>query len=139
LVTGIGWGNISFYLRPYYDPKFYVPLTVTMNSGYFQILLEGGLFGLLATLWFLGGPLLSAHRNATRGQNSERRGMLTTTLAVCVVIGITHAFFSADTQIWVFWGLLISLPGRETLKVPIRVNTTNRNFGHALNRETVRT
>ena len=114
LLTGVGWGNTSFYLRPYYDPYYYLPLTVTVNSGYLQILLEGGLPALLAFLFFLGGALFRFSHFAWNTQDAERRDMLTITLAVCVVVAATHAFTSTETQIWVFWGLLMSLWRVET-------------------------
>jgi hypothetical protein len=109
VLTGIGWGNASFVLRPYFDPKYYRPLTVSLNSGYLQILLEGGILSLFAFLWFLGGSLVRAGRVALREQDSEHRGMLTTTIAVCVVVAAMYAFVGTESQIWVFWGLLISL------------------------------
>ena len=114
LLTGIGWGNASFYLRPYFDPHYYLPLTVSLNSGYLQVLLEGGLLALLPFLWFLGGSLLGAHRIAMRTQDNERRGMITTTMAVCVVLAVTNAFIANELQIWIFWGLLVSLCASQT-------------------------
>jgi len=135
LVTGIGWGNASFVLRPYFDPKYYRPLTVALNSGYFEILLEGGVLALLAFLWFLGGSLLRAGRIAVREPDNEYRGMVTTTLAVCVVLAVTHAFVGAEPQIWVFWGLLISLCGAEARSDHVRVHGPKGLFNQALSRE----
>ena len=138
LVTGIGWGNASFVLRPYFDPNYYRPLTVSLNSGYFQILLEGGLLALLAFLWFLGGSLLRAGRIAVREQDNEYRGMVTTTLAVCVVVAANHSFLGAEPQIWVFWGLLVSLCGTETQSGPVPVYGPKPLFNQALSREAAR-
>jgi hypothetical protein len=126
LVTGIGWGNASFVLRPYFDPHYYRPLTVSLNSSYLQILLEGGLLALLSFLWFLGGSLLRAGRIAVREQDSEYRGMVTTTLGVCVVLAATNAFVGAESQIWVFWGLLIALcqtrAGRSAASIQVALS-----------------
>lgn len=135
LVTGIGWGNATFVLRPYFDPRYYRPLTVSLNSGYFQILLEGGLLALLALLWFLGGSLLRAGRIAVREQDNEYRGMVTTTLAVCVVLAATNAYLGSEPQIWVFWGLLVSLCGAEARSSPVRVHGPKGLFNQALSRE----
>jgi hypothetical protein len=135
VVTGIGWGNASFYLRPYFDPDYYLPLTVSLNSGYLQILLEGGLPALLAFLWFLGGTLLRARRIAVREQDDERRAMVTITLAVCVVLAATYAFVAAETQIWICWGLLVSLCGPRTRSIPARVFGLKPLFKQALSRE----
>jgi hypothetical protein len=134
LVTGIGWGNASFYLRPYFDPEYYRPLTVSLNSGYLQILLEGGLPALLAFLWFMGGTLLRVRHIALQERDHEHRGMITTTLAVCVVLAATHAFCGTETQIWVFWGLLVTLSGPGTRTIPVRVLVPKAHFAQALNR-----
>lgn len=135
LATGIGWGNASFYLRPYFDPDYYLPLTVSLNCGYLQILLEGGLPALLAFLWFLGGSLLRVRRIAQREQDDEHRAMMTITLAICVVLAITYAFIAAELQIWIFWGLLVSLWGTQTRSVPAQVYGTKPFFNRALSRE----
>jgi hypothetical protein len=122
LLTGIGFGNSSFALRPYYDPRYYVPLTVSLDSGYLQILLEGGVPVLLIFLWFLGGWLKRGFRLAVTGSRDEYRGMLVTIMAVCLVLGAVHAFAGAESQIWVSWGVLVSLcraqPARVVGMVP---------------------
>ena len=138
LVTGIGWGNASFYLRPYFDPNYFLPLTVSLNSGYLQVLLEGGLPALLALLWFLGGTLLRGRRIAVKDQDNEHRGMLTINLAVCLVLAVTYAFAGAETQIWVFWGLLVSLSRPETRSIPAQFLIPEPRFNHALNAGIVR-
>ena len=135
LATGIGWGNASFYLRPYFDPEYYRPLTVSLNSGYLQILLEGGFPALVAFLWFLGGSLLSARRTALGEQDIERRGMITTTLAVCVVLSAVFAFYGSETQIWVFWGMLVSLSSPEARSHPASVSAPKSIFNRGLNRQ----
>jgi hypothetical protein len=135
LIAGIGWGNASFVLRSYFDPKYYRPLTVSLNSGYLQVLLEGGIFALVGFLWFLGGSLIRAAGIAVREHDSEYRGMLTATIAVCIVLGAIHAFFGAESQIWVFWGLLVSLCGREAWGRPALARGLKVRFSHALRRE----
>jgi hypothetical protein len=135
LFTGIGWGNASFYLRPYFDPDYYLPLTVSLNSGYFQVLLEGGLLALSGFLWFLGGSLLRALRIAAIEKGSERGGMITITLAVCVVLAATNAFYGAETQIWIFWGLLLNLCAAETRTDPVPANITRTLVNPRLSRE----
>lgn len=109
LLTGTGLGNASFVLRPYFDPRYYLPLTVSLSSGYLAILLDGGLFALSAFLYFLGGSLVRASRIAAKSANDEHTGMLTTTLAVCVVLAAMYAFIGTEVQIWVFFGLLANL------------------------------
>jgi hypothetical protein len=117
LLSGIGFGNASFALRPYYDPSYYVPLTVTLDSGYLQILLEGGAAALLLFLWFLGTWLKRAFRLVATGSRDERTGMLVTIMAVCLVLGAIHAFSGAETQIWIAWGMLITLCRAQPARV----------------------
>jgi hypothetical protein len=122
LLTGIGLGNSSFALRPYYDPRYYVPLTVSLDSGYLQILLEGGAPALLLFLWFLGAWLKRGVRLVVTGSRDEYTGMLVTIMAVCLVLGAVHAFSGAESQLWIAWGVLVTLcraqPARVVSMVP---------------------
>src|SRR5207302_1638179 len=70
---------------------------------------EGGLPALLTFLLFLGSWFLRGIRSVATEQAGERRGMLVTTLAVCLVLAAVNAFSGTEAQIWIFWGLLIAL------------------------------
>jgi hypothetical protein len=110
LATGIGLGNSSFYLRPYFTPDYYRPLTVSLNSSYLEILLEGGIAALLTLAIFLIGWLLRAMRLAKQLPRTEVAAILVLLVGVSLIVAANGAFSSTEGtgQIWLFWGLLIT-------------------------------
>ncbi len=128
LVTGIGFGNSSFYLRRYYDPSYYRPLTVRQNSSYLQILTEGGVAALASFLVFLAGWLLRGFRLSMRSATGECQALVATATAMCLTMAAVNLFSSTDFngQIWVCWGLLIALcrlatnPEPQRQRIPIQ-------------------
>lgn len=110
LATGIGLGNSSFYLRPYFTPDYYRPLTVSLNSSYLEILLEGGIAALISLAVFMIGWLVKGMRLAKSIPQTEIATLLVLTVGVCLIVAANGVFSSTEGtgQMWLFWGLLIT-------------------------------
>ncbi len=112
LLSGIGLGNASFYLRPYFDPTYHGrPLTIALHSSYLNFVLEGGIFTLVAFLAFLGAWWILGFRLLASNKGAEFNALLATTLLACAGLAVLNAFTPTESsgQIWLFWGLLIAL------------------------------
>lgn len=110
LLVGVGLGNASFYLRPYFNPQYAQTLTVSLSSFYLEMLLEGGIVGLAMLLLLIGGWLIRSLRVLIEARSDETRALLATALGVFLFVATVAAFSSTDGngQLWLFFGVLIS-------------------------------
>lgn len=128
LATGVGLGNSSFYLRPYFNPNYSHMLTVSLNSYYLELLVEGGFLGLAMLLLFLATWIVKSIQLIMRLRVGETKSLLAIALGSALTVAVAAAFSSTEGtgQLWVFFGLLISacrIAERETVALSFSLSS----------------
>lgn len=134
LVSGVGLGNGSFYVRRYFNPDEQYLLTVAPNSSYLAFLLESGGIGLGALLWYLFATLAKGTRCALRTTDPTFKVVLAASLAVALVLAINSGFSSTEAtgQLWVLCGVLFGLSARSPAPRSIPVNRNLASYARSV-------
>lgn len=109
-LTGVGFGNKFYIIRPMPDISFFVWWEYIVHNSIFWIWLKTGFFGFLAMIFLVGNGIMTGARLLHRLTDPDQKAIvLTATLYVVMHFLYAYADMSWDNQSMVYMGAMLGI------------------------------